>query len=90
MLLDISCYFPGVEGMGRKLGTNVVMKEPQLLYNGYLKSTQMEKVGLFSQGPLAPPSVLRRHSSREMPVSLPLKSILAERSALKKARPKVP
>lgn len=40
--------------MGRKLGTNVVMKEPQLLYNGYLKSTQMEKVGLFSQGPLAP------------------------------------
>lgn len=31
MLLDISCYFPGVEGMGRKLGTNVVMKEPQLL-----------------------------------------------------------
>lgn len=89
MLLDISCYFPGVEGMGRKLGTNVVMKEPQLLYNGYLKSTQMEIVGLFSQGPLAP-SVLRRHSSREMPVSLPLKSILAERSALKKARPKVP
>lgn len=55
MLLDISCYFPGVEGMGRKLGTNVIMKEPQLLYNGYLKSTQMEKVGLFSQGPLAPP-----------------------------------
>lgn len=89
MLLDISCYFPGVEGMGRKLGTNVVMKEPQLLYNRYLKSTQMEKVGLFSQGPLAPPSVLRRYSSREMPVSLPLKSILAERSALKKARPKV-
>lgn len=67
MLLDMSCYFPGVEGMGRKLGTNVVMKEPQLLYNRYLKSTQMEKVGLFSQGPLAP-SVPRRHSSREMPV----------------------
>lgn len=89
MLLDISCYFPGAEGMGRKLGTNVVMSEPQLLYNRYLKSTQMEKVGLFSQGPLAP-SVLRRHSSREMPVSLPLQGILAEISALKKARPKVP
>lgn len=89
MLLDISCYFPGVEGMGRKRGTNVVMKEPQLLYNRYLKSSQMDKVGLFSQGPLAP-SVLRRHSNRELPVSLPLKGILAERSALKKAWPKVP
>lgn len=54
MLLDISCYFPGVEGMGRKLGTNVIMKEPQLLYNRYLKSTQMEKVRFVLPGTACP------------------------------------
>lgn len=39
MLQDICGHSRGVKGIERNLGMKVVMKEPQLLYIRYLKST---------------------------------------------------